>query len=163
CGGARESEPHPDPPRAGAGAPRGDRPAPPALPGAAGSLRPGGGHPPAGSAAPGLAGRGGQEPAGAGGGTAPRPAPPPRRVPRRRGIAPNAGLLAARLRPDGPGSLVPPALLDSTTRTVVQLVAVRTIARTAAASLAQEVLRAMWITRWLKVAPVLVVAGATAS
>src|SRR5262249_15969853 len=82
---------------------------------------------------------------------------------RRRGVAPNAGLLAAALRPDGPGMLVPPPLLDSTAPPAVQCLAVPTITRTAAASLAQEVLRAMWITRWLKVASVLVVAGATAS
>ena len=64
--------------RAGAGAPRGDRPAPRALPGAGGALRPRGTHPRAGGAASGLAGRDGQEPAVAGPGTAPRPAAPPR-------------------------------------------------------------------------------------
>jgi RND family efflux transporter MFP subunit len=80
---------------------------------------------------------------------------------RRRGLAPDAGLLIAALRMDGAGALVPPALLDSTIRTVIRSVALRTIAQTTAASLAQEVLKAMATTHWLKIASVLLVAGAT--
>src|SRR5262249_31819481 len=82
---------------------------------------------------------------------------------RRRGLAPDSGLLAAALRPDGPGSGLPPALLDSTTRVAAQWVAVRSILRGSAATLAQEVLRSMALTGWWKVASVLLVAGATAS
>src|SRR5439155_27243777 len=81
----------------------------------------------------------------------------------RRGLAPNAGLLATALALDGPSSLLPPALLDSTTRAAVDWVAVRPILRGSAASLAREVLRSMAITGWWKVASVLLVAGATAS
>jgi HlyD family secretion protein len=74
----------------------------------------------------------------------------------RRGLGSNAGLV-------GPAVLVPPALVDSTTSAVVQFVMARTIVRGSAALLAQGVLRSMSITRWLKVASVLLVAGATAS
>jgi len=75
---------------------------------------------------------------------------------RRRGLGSNAGLV-------GPSVLVPPALMDSTASAVVQFVKARAIVRGSAASLAQGVLRSMFITRWLKVALVLLVAGATAS
>src|SRR5205823_3843890 len=61
----------------------------------------------------------------------------------RRGLTANAGLLATAMGLDGPGLLLPPALLDSTTRSAVQTVAVRMILRGSAASLAQEVLRSM--------------------
>jgi RND family efflux transporter MFP subunit len=74
----------------------------------------------------------------------------------RRGLGPNAERI-------GPSVLVPPALVDSTTSTVVQFVMARAIVRGSAASLAQGVLRSMFITRWLKVASVLLIAGATAS
>jgi len=53
--------------------------------------------------------------------------------------------------------------MDSTASAVVQFVKARAIVRGSAASLAQGVLRSMFITRWLKVALVLLVAGATAS
>ena len=46
---------------------------------------------------------------------------------RRRGLAPNAGLLATALQADGPMALISPALVDSTARAVVQFVTVRTI------------------------------------
>jgi RND family efflux transporter MFP subunit len=82
---------------------------------------------------------------------------------RRRGLAPEAGMLAAALRPDGPASSLPPALLESTTRVAVQWVAVRSILRGSVATLAQEVLRSMALTGWWKLASVLLVAGATAS
>jgi RND family efflux transporter MFP subunit len=74
----------------------------------------------------------------------------------RRGLGSNTALI-------GPSVLVPPALVDSTTSAVVQFVMARAIVEGSAASLAQGVLRSMFITRWLKVASVLLVAGATAS
>ena len=74
----------------------------------------------------------------------------------RRGLGSNAGLI-------GPSVLVPPALVDSTTSAVVHFVKAQAIVRGSAALLAQGVLRSMFIARWLKVASVLLVAGATAS
>jgi RND family efflux transporter MFP subunit len=82
---------------------------------------------------------------------------------RRRGLAPDSSLLAAALRPDGLASCLPPALLESTTRVAVQWVAVRSILRGSAATLAQEVLRSMALTGWWKLTSVLLIAGATAS
>ncbi|MFI5457214.1 MAG: sigma-70 family RNA polymerase sigma factor [Isosphaerales bacterium] len=82
---------------------------------------------------------------------------------RRHGLAPNAGLLATALLPDGDNALLPPALVDSTTRAVVQFATLPTIVRRSAASLVQEVLRSMLMTRWLKVASVLLALGATVS
>ncbi len=80
---------------------------------------------------------------------------------RRRGFGPDLGLLAAALRPRGIGALPSPALVDSTTRAVLQFVAARTIPPGSAASLAREVLRTMSITRWMKAASMLAVAAAT--
>ncbi|MFI5457215.1 MAG: sigma-70 family RNA polymerase sigma factor [Isosphaerales bacterium] len=82
---------------------------------------------------------------------------------RRRGLAPNAGLLAAALLPDGRNALLPPALVDSTTRAVLQFVPLPMIVRGSAASIAQGVLKSMLLTQWLKVASVLFVLGATVS
>jgi len=104
---------------------------------------------------------------------------------RRRGLAPNAGLLATALSGDGHTALLPPALVDSTTKAVVQFVTwfkkgsgtvagtARRVLRTtvpdpflnhgSAASLAHGVLRSMLITRWLKVASLLLALGATVS
>jgi RNA polymerase sigma factor (sigma-70 family) len=78
---------------------------------------------------------------------------------RRRGFGPDAGLLAAALRPIQ--ALLPPALVDSTTRAVVLFVTSRAIPPGSAASLAREVLRAMSVTRWMKAASMLAVAAAT--
>jgi HlyD family secretion protein len=74
----------------------------------------------------------------------------------RRGLGSNTGLF-------GPSLLVPPALVDSTTNAVIQFVTARATVPGAAASLAQGVIRTMSIARWLKVASVLLIAGATAS
>jgi len=82
---------------------------------------------------------------------------------RRRGLAPNAGLLVSALSSNGHTALLPAALVDSTTRAVVQVVTLPTIVRGSAASLAQGVLRSMLMTRWLKVASVLLALGATVS
>jgi HlyD family secretion protein len=80
----------------------------------------------------------------------------------RRGITPDAGLIAAALsRLDSSTASIPSALLDSTTAAASRFLTVRTIVRGSAASLAQGVLRSMTMTRWLKAASVLLVAGAT--
>ncbi len=74
----------------------------------------------------------------------------------RRGLGSNTGLF-------GPSLLVPPDLLDSTTNAVIQFVTAGATVPGAAASLAEGVIRTMFIARWLKVASVLLLAGATAS
>ena len=82
---------------------------------------------------------------------------------RRRGFGPDAGLLAASLRPRGIETLLPPMLVDSTTRVVAQSITSRAIVPGSAASLAQEVLRAMSIAQWWKVAATLAAVVATVS
>jgi len=74
----------------------------------------------------------------------------------RYGLGSNAGLTC-------PSVLVPPALVDSTTKAVVHIANAQVIARGSAALLAQGVLKSMFIARCLKVASVLLVGGATAS
>ncbi len=80
---------------------------------------------------------------------------------RRRGFGPDAGVIAAALRPRRLDALMSPALVDSTARAAPRFVTSRAIPPGSAASLAREVLRTMSITRWLKVASVLAVAAAT--
>jgi RNA polymerase sigma factor (sigma-70 family) len=82
---------------------------------------------------------------------------------RRRGVAPEAGLLAALPRPSPTEPPIPAALVESTTEAAVQFLAARALVRGSAASLARGVLRAMSLTRWLKVASVALVLGGTAS
>jgi HlyD family secretion protein len=60
-----------------------------------------------------------------------------------------------------PSVLVPPALVDSTTRAVVHFARAQAIARGSAALLAQGVLKSMFVARCFKIASFLVVAGAT--
>ena len=60
-----------------------------------------------------------------------------------------------------PCASFPTALVDSTTRAATRFLTVQTIVRGSATSLAQGVLRSMTMTRWLKAASVLLVAGAT--
>jgi RNA polymerase sigma factor (sigma-70 family) len=81
----------------------------------------------------------------------------------RRGLAPDAGLLTALLKPAGPDALVPAALVDSTAGTAIPFLTARTIAPASVLFLAQGVLRSMLLIRWLKVASVVLVLGATAS
>ena len=81
----------------------------------------------------------------------------------RRGLAPSAGLLAVAMRPAGLEELVPAGLVSSTTSAAVRFAASRTILGGSAAILAQGVLTAMSMTRWWKVASMLLVAGATVS
>ena len=82
---------------------------------------------------------------------------------RRRGLAPDAGALATALVGNGQNALLSPALVDSTTKAVVQYVTLPAIVQGSAASLAQGVLRSMLMIRWLKVASVLLALGATVS
>jgi RND family efflux transporter MFP subunit len=81
---------------------------------------------------------------------------------RRRGFAPDLGL-AAMLRPRAFDVLISPALVESTARAAVTFSASRAVVPGSVASLAQEVLRAMSITRWWKLAPIAAAVVATAS
>ena len=93
--------------RADPRAPRGDRPAPRALPGAGGPLRPRGADPRAGGPAPGLAGRDGQEPAARGPASGSATGSPAAASPRTPAGSP-------RLAP------IPPALVDVTAGAAVR-------------------------------------------
>jgi RNA polymerase sigma factor (sigma-70 family) len=80
----------------------------------------------------------------------------------RRGLAPNAPLIAL-LRPGGLAEFTPVHLVSSTTNAAIRFGASRTILAGAAAVLAQGVLTTMTMSRWWKVASLLIVAGATVS
>jgi HlyD family secretion protein len=80
---------------------------------------------------------------------------------RRRGLAPEGGLQALALGLTGLDELMPAALVESTTLTAVRFGACRVIANRSVASLAQGVLRAMFLSRILKTVPVFLVASAT--
>src|SRR5690606_28348965 len=84
---------------------------------------------------------------------------------RRRGLSPDAGGLAALLRPGGLDALmtIPPALVDSTAAAVMRYVAAPAVAGGSAALLAQGVLGSMTIIRWIKAASVVLAVGATTS
>ena len=82
---------------------------------------------------------------------------------RRRGIAPQALVLAAAIRPDPASAVVSPAVVESTIRAAIQSVAARTLVPGTASSLARGVLTSMYVTQWSKVASVLLFLGATAS
>jgi HlyD family secretion protein len=83
----------------------------------------------------------------------------------RRGLAPSAGLLAAPLGlvHDGPSVLLDHELVRSTIGAAVQFGKVRYFAKGTAGSFAQEVIRSMTRTRWLKMASLLVAVGAMGS
>ena len=82
---------------------------------------------------------------------------------RRRGLAPNVGLLGSGHIFTAGSPAVPPSLIEATTLSVVQFVTCRSAVRVSTRALAQRVLRAMAWTRWSKVASVAVVVGATLS
>jgi HlyD family secretion protein len=82
---------------------------------------------------------------------------------RRHGLAPNAGLLGSGQIPTGPDPVLPAALIDSTTQSVVQFVTCPNAVRVSTLSLAQGVLKAMALARWSKVASLLIFLGATVS
>jgi RND family efflux transporter MFP subunit len=81
----------------------------------------------------------------------------------RRGVNPNAGLIAMTLHPDALTSMLSPSLLDGTTKAAIQFVSLRTIAVGSVTTLAQEVLRNMLFTSGLKIAAVALALGATGS
>jgi len=81
----------------------------------------------------------------------------------RKGLAPSTRVIAAALRPVVLEDLLPRALVSSTTINAMRFAASRTILGGSAAVLAQGVLTAMSMTRWGKVASLLLVAGATVS
>ena len=78
-------------------------------------------------------------------------------------LAPNARVARQRSRFTGPDPVVSPALVEATTRSVVQFVTCQTAVELSTLSLAQGVLKAMAFARWSKVASVLLVLGATVS
>jgi HlyD family secretion protein len=82
---------------------------------------------------------------------------------RRRGLAPQAGVLAAAIRPDAASAVVSPALANSTLKAAIQFIAVRTFVPGTASSLARGVLTSMSLTKWSKVASVALFLGATSS
>jgi HlyD family secretion protein len=82
---------------------------------------------------------------------------------RRLGVVPNVALLGSGSRVTGVTPAIPPALVESTTRCVVQFVTCHSAIRASTLALVQEVLKSMSMTRWLKAASVLLVIGATVS
>ena len=81
----------------------------------------------------------------------------------RRGLAPDAGLIAAAARDDGLVAVKLGALIDSTAHAAFGLASAKTIAAGSIATLAGAVLRAMFIARWLKVAALVLAIGAAGS
>jgi RND family efflux transporter MFP subunit len=81
----------------------------------------------------------------------------------RRGIRPDSGLLVAALRSADSTAMVTPALRHATTHTAMQFLAARATLAGPVASLTYEVLKAMMIARWLKLASVVLALGLTAS
>jgi RND family efflux transporter MFP subunit len=81
----------------------------------------------------------------------------------RRGLTPDAGLLATLPVPAGPDALLPAALIDATAGAAARFLTARTIAPGSALFLAQGVLRSMFLLRWLKLASIILVLGTTAS
>jgi RNA polymerase sigma factor (sigma-70 family) len=79
----------------------------------------------------------------------------------RRGLDPVAGLLPLARVPQHISQFVPPALVESTTRAVVELAAARLPAGAAAAVLARGVLKSLALARWSKVAAVALCLGAS--
>jgi len=80
----------------------------------------------------------------------------------RRGVSPSAGVIAL-LRPGVMEDLLPGALVQATTSAAVRFGASRLLLGGSAAILAQGVVTAMSMTRWWKIASLLLVAGATVS
>src|SRR5262249_33835898 len=81
----------------------------------------------------------------------------------RRGLAPNAGLLAAAMRPPGTEATLPAALVDSTAAAAARSLPTGPLVPGSAAALAQGVLRSMFVARCWKLATALLVLGTTAS
>jgi HlyD family secretion protein len=82
---------------------------------------------------------------------------------RRHGVAPNLALLGAGRCFTAANPVVSPALVESTTRIVVQFVTCEPAVNASTLALAQEVLKAMSLTRWSTAACILLFIGATVS
>jgi HlyD family secretion protein len=78
----------------------------------------------------------------------------------RRGLEPTAGLLLPARLPEHLTQFVPPSLIESTTRVVLDSAAARVPAGAAALVLAQGVLKTMALARWSKVAAAALLLGA---
>ena len=72
---------------------------------------------------------------------------------RRRGLAPNASLLGGGRFLIGPDPVVSPALVEATTRSVVQFAACQTAVKASILLLAHGVIKAMSLTRWSRSRP----------
>jgi len=81
----------------------------------------------------------------------------------RRGVAPNAAIVAAAIRHDASSALCSHALIDATAGAAVRLVTSGTVVPGATATLVQGVLRSMSMTKTLNVASVLLIVAATGS
>jgi HlyD family secretion protein len=79
----------------------------------------------------------------------------------RRGLTPDAGLIAAALKFDAASASISSVLVDSTAGAATRFLTVRSFVQGTATTLAQGVLRTMFTMQWLKAASVLLVAGAT--
>ncbi len=82
---------------------------------------------------------------------------------RRQGVVPNVALLGSGSLSMGPQPVVSAVLVESTIRCVVQFVTCQTAVKASTLSLAQEVVKAMSLSRWSKAASVLFVISATVS
>ncbi len=81
----------------------------------------------------------------------------------RRGHKPEASLFAILLNPAAVESGTTMALIDSTADLIGKSMAAKSVSQGAASSLAQGVLKSMWISRGIKIASLLLVFGTTAS
>jgi RND family efflux transporter MFP subunit len=82
---------------------------------------------------------------------------------KRRGLAPSPGSFVSLVRLEAPARLVPAALVEETTHIALRCIATQTMIGGPAALLAKGVLRAMFVSRGLKIATLLLVLGATVS
>ncbi len=81
----------------------------------------------------------------------------------RRGYASSPEMFLIALKSGGVEAMVPPALLDATTRAVIHSLTLRIMTHGPVSALAQEVLKSMSFTKWWKAATVLVALSATVS
>ena len=82
---------------------------------------------------------------------------------RRHGLAPSVALLGSGSPFAGANPVVSPALVEATTRSIVQFVTCQSAVKATTLSLVHEVLKAMSMTRWAKTGSVLLMLGATVS
>ena len=76
------------------------------------------------------------------------------------GISPDAGLIATALSLDGQTPSIPAALVQSTCDAATRFFFAQTVVQGAAAALAQGVLKAMFVSEWLKTGSIVLVIGA---